>query len=60
MIAFLAPWVGGEPQRVDDELDDLRWFARADVAAALRGEPSPLATPPPFAIAARLLATWLA
>ncbi len=60
MIAFLAPWVDGEPRRVDDELDDLRWFARADVAAALRGEPSPLATPPQFAIAARLLATWLA
>jgi NAD+ diphosphatase len=60
MIAFVAPWESGEPRRIDDELDDLRWFSRADVAAALRGEPSPLATPPPFAIAARLLAGWLA
>lgn len=43
------------------EMDDARWFSRADVAAALAGDPqAPFLPPPPFAIARTLLADWLA
>lgn len=59
MIGFSAPWRSGEPERVDAELDDLRWFARTDVTAALVGRPSPLGLPPRFAIAHRLLERWM-
>jgi NAD+ diphosphatase len=37
MLGFTAPWRSGEPRRVDDELEDVRWFDRADVAAAIEG-----------------------
>jgi NAD+ diphosphatase len=43
------------------ELEDARWFSRADVAAALAGDPAaPFLPPPPFAIARTLLGEWLA
>lgn len=42
------------------ELDDARWFARAEVAAAMAGEAgAAFVAPPPFAIAHSLLAHWL-
>jgi NAD+ diphosphatase len=44
-----------------DELDDARWFTRAEVTAALAGDPSaPFIAPPPFAIARTLLDHWIA
>jgi NAD+ diphosphatase len=44
-----------------DELDDARWFTRADVAAALAGAADAAFLPPPrFAIARTLLDHWLA
>jgi len=44
-----------------DELDDARWFSRADVEAALAGDPSaPFLPPPRFAIARTLLDRWVA
>ena len=43
------------------ELDDARWFSRAEVEAAVRGEPgAPFQPPPPAAIARTLLELWLA
>lgn len=43
------------------ELDDARWFTRAEVDAAMAGEPdAPFRAPPPFAIAHTLLKQWLA
>ena len=43
------------------ELDDARWFSRAEVAAALAGEgETAFIAPPPFAIAHHLLRWWLA
>ena len=43
-----------------DELDDARWFTRAEVAAALAGEPAALfIAPPRFAIARTLLDRWI-
>jgi NAD+ diphosphatase len=42
------------------ELDDARWFARAEVAAALAGEADAAFVPPPrFAIARTLIEHWL-
>jgi NAD+ diphosphatase len=42
------------------ELDDARWFTRAEVAAALAGEENAAFLPPPrFAIARTLLDDWL-
>ena len=44
-----------------DELDDARWFSRAEVAAALAGEAdAAFLAPPRFAIARTLLELWLA
>jgi NAD+ diphosphatase len=59
MIGFVAPWRSGEPRRVDAELEDVRWFAASEVADAVAGRDAPLAVPPPFAIATRLLEHWL-
>ena len=59
MIGFSAPWRSGEPRRIDAELDDVRWFTRAEVADAVAGRPSPLGVPPRFAIARRLLEGWI-
>jgi NAD+ diphosphatase len=57
MLGFVARWAGGEPA-ARDEVEDARWFARADVAAAA-AERGPLQLPPPFAIARRLIDGWL-
>ena len=44
-----------------DELDDARWFTRAEVEAALGGDPAaPFLPPPRFAIARTLLDRWVA
>jgi NAD+ diphosphatase len=60
MLGFTAPYRSGEPHRVDDELEDVRWFARDDVAKAIEGhQDSPLGVPPPFAIARRLMEQWV-
>ena len=59
MLGFEAPYVGGERGRGDGELEDARWFTRAELddAAAERGE---FLLPPPLAIARRLIDGWLA
>jgi NAD+ diphosphatase len=59
MLGFMAPYVTGEPRRVDEELEDVRWFGRAEVAAAVEERGGSLGVPPRFAIARRLLETWL-
>lgn len=47
--------------RIDaNELDDARWFSRAEIAAGLAGgEGAPFSAPPPRAIAHQLLKWWL-
>jgi NAD+ diphosphatase len=59
MVGFIAPWRAGEPRRIDDELEDLRWFTREEIVAAASQE-GPFGLPPRFAIARRLLEHWLA
>jgi len=58
MLGFVAPWVSGEPRIGDEELEDVRWFTRAEVQDAV-AERGPLRLPPPLAIARRLLDGWL-
>ena len=58
MLGFEAAYVSGEVVAADGELDDARWFSRAELAdaAADRG---PTRLPPPLAIARRLIDGWL-
>src|SRR5262249_27356942 len=69
MLGFSAPYAGGEPSVRDAELQDVRWFPRAEIEAAA-GEDAPtwgtpgapggeLKLPPRLAIARRLVEDWL-
>ncbi len=74
MLGFEVPWLAGEPRALEDEIQDVRWFSREEIAAAAAddldgwgGEPDPatpdatsLLLPPRLAIARRLLERWLA
>jgi NAD+ diphosphatase len=71
MLGFHAPWLSGEPDASEEELQDARWFTRAEIAAAAGedsdagwgtpGEPGgELMLPPRLAIARRLVEDWLA
>jgi NAD+ diphosphatase len=58
MIGFSALAVGGEPRPGDEELAEVRWFERAEVAAAAAGT-APIRLPPPYSISRRLIDAWL-
>jgi NAD+ diphosphatase len=60
MLGFEAPWESGEPAPGEDEIEDVRWFSRAQVAAAEAGAEPELLLPPRLAIARRLVEHWLA
>jgi NAD+ diphosphatase len=59
MLGFFARYAGGEPTVSDGELDDVRWFSRAELEATVRGD-TDFHVPPPLAIARRLIDEWLA
>jgi NAD+ diphosphatase len=60
MLGFEATHAAGEVRADEDELEDARWFTRAEVEAAARGDRSaPLLLPPPVAIARVLVDGWL-
>jgi NAD+ diphosphatase len=70
MLGFSAPYESGEAQVLDNELQDVRWFDRAELEAASRAEDNedwgtpgdpggPLRLPPSLAIARRLIDGWL-
>ena len=61
MMACVAE-VGDAALTIDrTELEDARWFTRAEVEMAMAGAPEAVfVAPPPFAIAHSLLAHWLA
>lgn len=59
MLGFSARATGGEaPAPGDGELAEVRWFERAEVERAARGE-GELALSPPYSIARRLIDAWL-
>ncbi|PKB72167.1 MAG: hypothetical protein BZY87_01715 [SAR202 cluster bacterium Io17-Chloro-G6] len=43
----------------DDEMNDVRWFSRYEVALALKGKNENLAVPQPIAIAHHLITAWV-
>nr|WP_294171258.1 NAD(+) diphosphatase [uncultured Sphingomonas sp.] len=60
MIGCTARALGSALTIDTTELDDARWFTRAEVAAALAGDPAAaFLPPPPYAIARTLLDHWL-
>lgn len=71
MLGFTAELLSGVLGGTDDELQDVRWFHRSEVAVAAgdggsdvwaeaAGEPGRLLLPPRSAIARRLIEGWLA
>lgn len=60
MLGFTARADGGEPRTVDGELEDVRWFSFAEVAAAIDGENDALALPYTVSIAHLLIERWVA
>jgi NAD+ diphosphatase len=64
MLGFTVAWTGGVPVRQEEEMEDVRWFSRAELEAATDPSPNrrldaPLALPPRHAIARRLIDLWL-
>jgi NAD+ diphosphatase len=58
MVGFHARYAGGEAAVHDAELEDVRWFGREEIAAAVHGH-TDIHLPPPVAIARRLIDEWL-
>jgi NAD+ diphosphatase len=52
MLGFIAQARTTDIQMIDDELEDARWFTRADIASGM-----PM-TPPPISISGCLIADW--
>jgi len=52
MIGFMARADAGAQPRADEELEDVRWFSRDDIAS---GNP---ALPPPQSVSFRLIEDW--
>jgi NAD+ diphosphatase len=59
MLGFFAEYAGGEPSVGDHELEDVRWFTRAELEGIRAGTVDGLHMPPPLAIARRLIDGWL-
>jgi NAD+ diphosphatase len=60
MLGFEARCEGGEPSPGDGELEDVRWFSRDEVGAALAGRSENLVVPPGISISYFLLERWFA
>ena len=59
MLGFVAEYASGEAATRDEELEDVRWFSRAELEAIRAGQSDGLGLPPPIAIARRLIDGWL-
>ena len=62
MLGFIADAEADAPQTAQDELEDARWFSRAEVEAALREdrEDASLRVSPPLSISRWLIERWVA
>jgi NAD+ diphosphatase len=52
MIGFTATAAGAQAPRADEELEDVRWFTRAEIASGFPG------LPPPQSVSYRLIEDW--
>ena len=52
MIGFTATADGGQAPKADEELEDVRWFTRAEIASGFPG------LPPPQSVSYRLIEDW--
>ena len=52
MIGFTATADGGQAPKADEELEDVRWFSRAEIASGFPG------LPPPQSVSYRLIEDW--
>ena len=59
MLGFHAEYAGGDVAVGDGELEDVRWFSRAELEAIRAGEVDGMQLPPPIAIARSLVDRWL-
>jgi NAD+ diphosphatase len=60
MLGFEAGSEGGEPIPGDGELEDVGWFSREEVGAALAGRSTRLVLPPGISISYFLVERWFA
>ena len=60
MLGFEARSEGGEPVPRDGELEDVRWFTRDEIGAALSGRSSELVMTPGISISYFLIERWFA
>ena len=60
MLGFEARSEGGEPVPRDGELEDVRWFTRDEIGAALSGRSSALVMTPGISISYFLIERWFA
>jgi NAD+ diphosphatase len=58
MLGFEARSDGGEPVPRDGELEDVRWFSRDEIGAALSGRSSALVMTPGISISYFLIERW--
>jgi NAD+ diphosphatase len=56
MLGFTAEWAGGEPEVRDGELDDARWFTRAEMKE--QAEAGTLVLPGGVSISRSLVEHW--
>ena len=60
MLGCIAEGLSGEITVDPEELEDARWFSRAELVDALAGRSGLLTVPQPLAIAHHLIRAWLA
>lgn len=60
MLGFEARSDGGEPVPRDGELEDVRWFSREEIGAALLGRSTELVMTPGISISYFLIERWFA
>ncbi len=58
MIGLIAEVSDQNATPDQTELEEVRWFSRAELASVMRGEVEGLGVPPPFAVAHQLMKAW--
>jgi NAD+ diphosphatase len=59
MIGLIAEVSDRDARPDQTELEEVRWFERAELSALLAGEIEGMGAPPPFAVAHQLMKAWI-